>query len=80
MSADNYVQVAKFDDGWRWAMGFMSDDMSPDGEMLPVSLFKHGPFETSLEACDDAEAECVIIEYGIQTFWKSDCGKYKNSS
>lgn len=80
MSADNYVQVAKFDDGWRWAMGFASDDLYPDDEILPKSQFQHGPFETSLEACDDAEADCSVIEYGIRTFWKSNCGKYENHS
>jgi hypothetical protein len=26
MSADNFVVVRKFSDGWRWAMGYASSD------------------------------------------------------
>lgn len=61
MSADNYVVVKEFDDGWRWAMGFASDD----NELLE-SDFRHGPFESMFDAQANAESECAVIEYGIQ--------------
>ena len=64
MSADNYVIVKKFDDGWRWHMGFASDER--DVCTLTRADFRRGPFKTSQEACEDATDECYIIEYGIE--------------
>lgn len=61
MSADNYVIVRRFSDGWRWAMGFASDDIP-----LPDSAFRNGPFGSEFDAQDDAEAKCLVIEYGIK--------------
>lgn len=61
MSADNYVIVRLFSDGWRWAIGFASDDDIP----LPDSAFRNGPFRSGFDAQDDAEEKCPVIEYGI---------------
>jgi len=62
MSADNFVIVRKFNDGWRWAMGFASDEDVP----LPDTAFRHGPFASEFDAQDDAEKKCAVIEYGIK--------------
>ena len=61
MSADNYVIVRRFRDGWRWAMGFASDDVT-----LPDEAFRHGPFDSEFDAQDDAQEKCQVIEYGIE--------------
>ena len=63
MSADNYVVVREFSDGWKWAMGFASDYI----ERLPDEEFRHGPFVSELDAKEDAESYCGVIEYGIRT-------------
>jgi hypothetical protein len=68
MSADNFVVVRKFKDGWYWAMGFATycfeNNLSFDEAVSPRS-FVNGPFETAEEAADYANKELVVIEYGI---------------
>ena len=60
MSADNYVIVREYTDGWRWAQ-FAGD---PDEE--PDSAFKRSEvFENQLLAGRDAKEEIGYIEYGI---------------
>lgn len=62
MSADNYVVVKKFRDGWRWGCFFASDDP----QEKPGERFRGGPFPTALEAEADAIEDLVVIEYGIR--------------
>lgn len=62
MSADNYVEVDQFEDGWRWAMGFASNEL----DYLPDDEFKYGPFPSCEAAMWNAEKSCHVIEYGIQ--------------
>ena len=68
MSADNFVVVRKFKDGWRWAMGFAThcaeNNLSFE-EGVKDRSFVNGPFGTIQEASDHAEKELGIIEYGI---------------
>jgi len=64
MSADNFVQVKRFDDGWYWSMG--SASVEYENNILPDDYFKSGPFKTVDDACQDAHDECMIIEYGIE--------------
>ena len=65
MSADNYIKIKRFEGGWRWAMGFASDDREEFGESLTDADFRAGPFETAEAAEENAEAECSVIEYGF---------------
>lgn len=65
MSADNYVMVRQFRDGWRWAMGFASDDESEFGDSLCDADFRNGPFPTEVDARINAESEVGLIEYGV---------------
>jgi hypothetical protein len=68
MSADNFVVVRRFEDGWRWAMGFatycVENNLSFDEAVGPRS-FVNGPFGTADEAIDHANKELGVIEYGI---------------
>lgn len=68
MSADNFVVVRKFKDGWRWAMGFatycVENNLSFAEGVRPES-FIHGPFDTIEGASNNANKELGIIEYGI---------------
>jgi hypothetical protein len=61
MSADNFVIVRKFADGWRWAMGMASWD---DG--IPDERFTSKTFDNPWDASDDAEKEIQVIEYGVE--------------
>jgi hypothetical protein len=67
MSADNFVVVRKFKDGWYWAMGFathcVENNLSFEEGVRPQS-FVNGPFGTSEEAADHANRELGVIEYG----------------
>ena len=63
MSADNFVIVRQFGEGWRWGMGFASDEYPND--RLPDDQFDKGPFATPDEAVQDAEISCGVIEYGV---------------
>jgi hypothetical protein len=68
MSADNFVVVRKFEDGWWWAMGFATycvENNLSFGEGVKPRSFVNGPFETAEEAADHAKKELGIIEYGI---------------
>ncbi len=70
MSADNYVVVRRFGkNDYRWGMWFMSDDIVDKSD----EHFNHGPFNTPFEAADNAQNECVVIEYGIS--YERDCLK-----
>ena len=69
MSADNYVMVRKFRDGWRWGMGFASDDRERFGDSLSDSDFRSDLFPTEVDARIDADEKCGVIEYGI---WRWD--------
>ena len=71
MSADNYVMVREFPDGWYWGMGFASDDRERFGDSMCDSGFRDGPFPTEVDARIDAEAKCVVIEYGVMR-WGED--------
>jgi hypothetical protein len=71
MSADNYVMVRKFRNGWMWGMGFASDDRERLGKSMCDSDFRDGPFPTEVEARVDAEAKCGVIEYGVLR-WDDD--------
>jgi hypothetical protein len=68
MSADNFVVVKRFKDGWRWAMGFatycVENNLSFD-EAVSHRSFVNGPFGTMEEASDNANKELGVIEYGI---------------
>jgi hypothetical protein len=68
MSADNFVIVRKFDDGWYWAMGFatycVENNLSFE-KALSLDCFVNGPFDTIEEASNNANKELGIIEYGI---------------
>ena len=68
MSADNFVVVRKFKDGWYWSMGFatycVENNLSFEEGVKPQS-FVNGPFDTMEEASDNANKELGIIEYGI---------------
>ena len=68
MSADNFVVVRKFEDGWYWAMGFatycVENNLSFE-EGVRLQSFVNGPFDTMEEASDNANKELGIIEYGI---------------
>lgn len=55
MSADNYIVVRKFNDGWYWGMGFASDQYEDD--RLPDSQFRNGPFKSSEVAANHAEGD-----------------------
>jgi hypothetical protein len=61
MSADNFVLVRKFADGWRWAMGSASCD-----DELQDSEFKSKTFDDPWDASEDAEQEIGFIEYGVE--------------
>lgn len=71
MSADNYVMVREFRDGWRWAIGFASDDRDRMGDSLTDSDFRNGPFPTAVDAQINAESDVGLIEYGIVR-WDDD--------
>ena len=61
MSADNYIVVRKFSDGWYYGMGL-------DGDQCPHLDNKHintGPFDTSDDAVWYAGVNNPVIEYGI---------------
>ena len=62
MSADNYVIVRKFADGWRWAEGFASCDEPTDDKFQD-----NGPFSSPWDA-QDAALESVVCgpEYGVE--------------
>jgi hypothetical protein len=70
MSADNFVVVRKFKDGYYWAIGFatycIENNLSFDKGVKPQS-FVNGPFNTIEEASNHANKELGIIEYGIVT-------------
>jgi hypothetical protein len=61
MSADNFVIVRQFSDGWRWAMGAASCD-----EDIPDERFVSHTFDNPWDASDDAANNCEIIEYGVE--------------
>lgn len=72
MSADNFVYIKKFGpNDFRWGMGF-ADEV--DDGYLPDDRLTNGPFKTPLEAKRNAEAECIIIEYGF--VFSDDCLDY----
>jgi hypothetical protein len=62
MSADNFVEIRKFKDGWRWAVGWDSSDGTGP---IPLDRFQYGPFETDDAAEENAEEILGFIEYGI---------------
>lgn len=68
MSADNFVVIRRFKDGWRWAMGFathcVENNLSFDESVRPQS-FVNGPFGTAEECADHANKELGVIEYGV---------------
>jgi len=68
MSADNFVAIRRFEDGWRWAEGSATycaeNDLSLDSA-LKSDCFVNGPFDTIEEASNNANKELGIIEYGI---------------
>lgn len=62
MSAENYVEVRKFDDGWRYAMGLVNDGQF---KVLPDSKFEGQPaFQEADDAYDAAYNDLGVIEYG----------------
>lgn len=61
MSADNYVLIKKFKDGYYWGMGFASNETK-----ITRKFYKYGPFKSPTKAKRDAYDFCDgIIEYGI---------------
>ena len=74
MSADNYVKIRKFDENdYRWGEWSASDD-DPD---FSNERFTHGPFKTPQEAAQNANEECMIIEYGIE--YEDNCFQNNNT-
>ena len=69
MSADNFVQVREFDDGWYWADFGASEHWNDEWEAIdaPKKLYT-GPFADEEEAADAADKVCHIIEYGIVNY------------
>lgn len=68
MSADNFVVVRRFEDGWRWGEGSAThcvEKNMPFEKALGPGCFKNGPFDTMDAAANHAEKELGIIEYGI---------------
>lgn len=68
MSADNFIHIRKFDDGFYYANLSASqywDDGEWDNIELSKEFYLYGPFRTFDEAFDNAEEEFAIIEYGI---------------
>jgi len=69
MSADNFVVVRKFKDGYYWAMGFatycVENNLSFEEGGVKSQSFVNGPFDTIEEASNHANKELGIIEYGI---------------
>jgi hypothetical protein len=68
MSADNFVVVRKFDDGWYWAIGFATYCVENNFSFekgVRTSSFVNGPFESIEEASNHANKELGIIEYGV---------------
>jgi hypothetical protein len=68
MSADNFVVVRKFEDGWRWGEGsatYCIENNLHFETALSLDLFLNGPFVTLEEASNNANKELGIIEYGI---------------
>lgn len=72
MSADNFVVIRKFPEGWKWAMGFASSD---DSERMPDERFTSKAFDDVEEAYKDAEEDCGYIEYGIDIEWPKETPK-----
>lgn len=68
MSADNFVVVRQFPDGFRWASFSFSGYSDADIETLPDEEFYSGPFiseETCLQELEKMEESGFYIEYGI---------------
>lgn len=63
MSADNYVVVRLFPDGWRWAEGVASQRV-PDEHLK----YKSRPFRSSIQAEINARKELEVIEYGVRVY------------
>jgi hypothetical protein len=63
MSADNYITVRKFSDGWRYAMGWLSacDPCELPDEKFAGSLV----FPSAEEAARYADREYDLLEYGV---------------
>jgi len=70
MSADNYVTVRRFGAGdYRWAMFSASCD-SPD---VTDKVFGEASFASPGLAAENANQECMIIEYGVR--FEANCLK-----
>ena len=70
MSADNFVIIRKFPDGWRWGSFSMSGESDIPLDKLPIKRYVNGPFPSEDEcytAIEKKEDEGYIIEYGIDT-------------
>lgn len=60
MIADNFVEVRRFADGWRWGMGSQSNDKE-----VPLDRYYNGPFRNSDSAAESARVTLPVIEYGV---------------
>jgi hypothetical protein len=72
MSADNFIQVRKFDEEWFYANLSASQYWSSKVDWSELDLdrevYDQGPFDTEDEAFDHAEENISVIEYGFETF------------
>jgi len=66
MSADNFVVVRKFEDGYYWGNFSASYWWQDNMGVYPDEDFTDGPFPTEEAAEDDADQKLGIIEYGFE--------------
>lgn len=65
MSADNFVVIRKFPDGYRWASLGASQWWHTD-KPYPDEVFRSKAFPTEEAAMDNAEDVLPYIEYGFE--------------
>lgn len=65
MSADNFVVVRKFKDGYRWG-NFSASVWWNKEEPYPDDMFNSPPFPTAGEAMQNAVDSLMVIEYGFE--------------
>lgn len=68
MSADNFIHIKEFDDGFYYADLSASqyfDVHNWNNIKVEKNSYQYGPFKTFDDAFDNAEEEFDIIEYGI---------------
>jgi len=65
MSADNFVVVRQFKDGWYYA-DLSASYWWENHEVYPDSAFNSGPYATENEAADAALSD-GYVEYGLES-------------